>query len=136
MRHASSFPVRCIALACLAGLSMQARADAVTDWNTVATELVVEAKLGTPPANRLMAMVQTAVHDAVAAALAQLPGDSTAAAAAVAAANRATLARLMPAQAAAIDAAYQAAIGPLADGPAKASGIAAGPSASGPIAAW
>ena len=136
MRHASSFPVRCIALACLAGLSMQARADAVTDWNTVATELVVEAKLGTPPANRLMAMVQTAVHDAVAAALAQQPGDSTAAAAAVAAANRATLARLMPAQAAAIDAAYQAAIGPLADGPAKASGIAAGEQAAARVLTW
>jgi len=46
--------------------------------------------------------------------------------AAVAAAHRATLARLLPTQQAAIDAAYQAALAPIADGPAKTAGVAAG----------
>jgi hypothetical protein len=34
-------------------LSMsQARADVITDWNVKAGEIVTEAKIGTPPANR------------------------------------------------------------------------------------
>ena len=42
-----------------------AHADAVIDWNLRANELVVESKLGTPPAMRAMAIVQTAVLEAV-----------------------------------------------------------------------
>ncbi len=42
-----------------------ARADAVCDWNTKAGEIVVNAKMGPPPANRTMAIVKTAVYEAV-----------------------------------------------------------------------
>ena len=42
-----------------------ADADVVTDWNLRANELVVESKLGTPPAMRVMAITQAAVLHAV-----------------------------------------------------------------------
>ena len=102
-----------------------AHADAVTDWNVLAGELVVEAKLGTPPANRVMAIVQTAVHEAVQAANPQHADEATLAAA-VAAANRGTLAKLLPTQDAAVTAAYRAALARLGDAPAHAKGIAQG----------
>ncbi|HSV71859.1 MAG TPA: vanadium-dependent haloperoxidase [Methylibium sp.] len=116
MRYA---PLTLLAAA-LAATTAQARADAVTDWNAKAGEIVVESKLGTPPAIRVMAIVQTAVHQAASAA----PPASLDAA--VAAANRATLAKLLPAQQASIDTAYQAALRHVSDGPAKDAGIAAG----------
>jgi hypothetical protein len=118
-------------------LATPAQADAVTDWNTKAGELVTEAKLGTPPATRLMAIVQTAVHDAVQ----QLPPTPQGAAqnvaqdAAVAGANRATLMALMPAQQAAIESAYKAALATLPDTPARAAGIAAGERAAAAVLA-
>ena len=55
--------------------------------------------------------------------------------AAVAAANRATLVRLIPTQQAAIETAYQAALAKIADGPAKAAGIAVGEQAAAAILA-
>ncbi|UUX96300.1 DUF3455 domain-containing protein [Aquabacterium sp. J223] len=84
----------------------------------------------------MLALVQTAVHEAVT-ALPARPADDTAAAAAVAAANRAGLTRLLPpTQAAAIHAAYQAALAKLPDGPAKAAGVAAGEQAAARVLAW
>lgn len=114
-------------------LANPARADAVTDWNTKAADFITEAKLGTPPAMRVMAIVQTAVHEAVQ----QAPAAPHAVAqdAAVAAANRAALRALMPAQQAAIEAAYQAALGNLPDTPARASGISAGERAAAAVLA-
>ncbi|MBC7995599.1 MAG: PA-phosphatase, partial [Rhizobacter sp.] len=109
----------------LLAFTLNAYADVVTDWNTKAGELVIEAKLGTPPANRVMAIVQTAVHEAVNTASLRQAGDVTLDAA-VAAANRNTLLKLIPAQEPSITSAYQAALAKLADGPAKAAGIAAG----------
>ena len=117
-----------VLLACGASAT---RADVITDWNQKCAELVTEAKLGTPPAVRLMAMVQTATHDAVEAATARVPATGAVAVeAAVAAAHRVTLTRLLPAQQASIDAAYRAALSSLADGPAKATGIAMGEKAA------
>ena len=55
--------------------------------------------------------------------------------AAVAAAHRATLAKLIPAQQKAIDAAYQAALAGIPDGPAKAAGIAVGEKAAAAVLA-
>jgi Protein of unknown function (DUF3455)/PAP2 superfamily len=118
----------------LLAFTLGAQADVVTDWNTKAGELIVEAKLGTPPANRVMAIVQTAVHEAVNNASLRQPGD-TALDAAVAAANRVTLSKLIPAQEASITHAYQAALAKLADGPAKAAGIAAGEQAAAAVLA-
>ncbi|KQW42427.1 MULTISPECIES: vanadium-dependent haloperoxidase [unclassified Roseateles] len=104
----------------------QVRADAVTDWNTKSGELITEAKMGTPPAVRVMAIVQTAALQAVDAA--QKANASPEAA--LAAAHRVSLTRLMPAQQPAIDAAYQAALNGVADGAARTQGIATGEAAA------
>ncbi len=115
----------------LVGVATQASADVITDWNTKTSELITESKLGTPPAIRVMAIVQTAAYGAVSSITA--PGASIDAA--VAAAHRATLTRLLPAQQAAIDAAYNAALAPIADGAAKSAGIAAGEHAAATVLA-
>jgi hypothetical protein len=118
MKHATRL---CFAASLLAGAVFNANADVITDWNVKAAEIVTESKVGTPPAIRTMAIVQTAVHEAV---NSLPPGASINAA--VASANRATLSKLMPAQQASIDAAYQAALSQIADGTAKTAGITAG----------
>jgi hypothetical protein len=125
------------AAAFLAVSMSSARADAVTDWNTVAGDVMHQARMGTPPAVRAIAIVQTAVHEAVSSVQLLQPGDAAAATdAAIAAANRATLARLLPSQAQAVEAAYRAALGKIAEGPAKAAGIAAGEQAAARVLAW
>jgi hypothetical protein len=115
-------------LAVPAVVPSEATADAVTDWNVRANEVLVEAKLGTPPAMRAMAIVQTAVLEAVQAAPAA-SGD-----AAVAAATRATLLKLVPAQQALIDRGYQAAVAAIPEG-ARAAGIQAGEKAAAAVLA-
>jgi hypothetical protein len=118
-----------------------ARADVVTDWNVKAGDIVVESKLGTPPANRVLAIVHTAVYEAANAITRRYPAsglqlEAAAVAsvdAAIAAANHATLAKLVPSQQAAIDSAYQAALAKIADGPAKTEGIAVGNKAASAI---
>jgi hypothetical protein len=57
-------------------------------------------------------------------------------AAAVAAANRAVLLRLIPSQQAAIDKAYGSALAASADGPANTAGIAVGEQAAAAVLAW
>ena len=112
------------------------RADAITDWNIKAGQLIVESRLGTPPAIRVMAIAQTAVHDAVDEAArrqASAPGASLDAA--VAAANRAVLGKLLPAQQPSIDAAYRAALEQIDDGPSRAAGIAIGERAAATVLA-
>jgi PAP2 superfamily len=108
-----------------------AHADALTDWNVKCGEFITESKLGTPPAVRIMAIVQTAAYDAVTSSQQQ----KASADAALAAAHRVTLVKLLPAQQAAIDAAYQTAISAIADGAAKSSGIAAGEDAANAVLA-
>jgi len=115
-----------------------ARADVVTDWDIKVCEIVVEAKIGPPPANRVMAIVQTAVYEAVNAITRRYPTSGSplyAAAgasvdAAIAAASYATLVKLVPSQQAAIEGAYQAALAKIADGPAKTEGIVVGNTAA------
>ena len=119
------------------------QADVVTDWNVKASAIVVEAKLGPPPANRVLAIVHTAVYEAVNAITRRYPasGLNLAAApeasidAAVAAANHATLSKCVPLQQAAIDTAYHAALARIADGPAKTAGLAVGEKAAAAILA-
>ncbi len=133
-----NFSAGCVAAACFAILVPSAQADSVTDWNAVAGDMIVQSKMGTPPAVRVLAIVQTAVYEAVGAVplLHAGHGIGIAADAAVAAANRATLLRLLPQQTAGIETAYQAALGKLADGPAKSAGIAAGEQAAARVLAW
>ncbi|HYC37406.1 MAG TPA: vanadium-dependent haloperoxidase [Usitatibacter sp.] len=113
----------------VAGALSEARADAVTDWNARANAVLAEARLGTPPAVRAIAIVQTAVHEAIVAS------HGASLDAAIAAANRAALRKLVPAQATAIDAAYQTAVDAIPDGPAKIEGIARGEQAAAGVLA-
>jgi hypothetical protein len=120
-----------------------ALADVVTEWNIKAGEIVVEAKLGPPPANRVLAIVQTAVYEAANAITRRYPASGlqveaapgASIEAAVAAANRATLANLVPGQQTSVDTAYAAALAKIADGPAKIAGIAVGEKAAAAILA-
>jgi hypothetical protein len=124
---------------CLA--SSLAVADVVTEWNNRACDIIAEAKMGTPPANRAMAIAHTAVFEAVNRITGKYPtsglkievAKDASVDAAVAAANRATLTKLIPSQAAAIESAYNEALTAIPAGPARASGIAAGEAAAAAI---
>jgi PAP2 superfamily len=121
--------------------SSMVQADVVTDWNVKASALVVEAKLGPPPANRVLAIVHTAVYEAVNAITQRYPASGlkleaapgASIEAAVAAANHATLAKCVPSQQVALDTAYHAALAKIADGPAKTAGIAVGEKAAAAV---
>ena len=112
-------------------------ADVVTDANAKAADIASKLP-ATPPAVRAMAFVQVSVFDAVNAITGRYPATRakiTAPAgasvdAAVAAATRTVLLKLVPAQQAAIEADYQAALKALADGPAKSNGIMVGEQAA------
>jgi hypothetical protein len=119
-----------------------ARADIVTDANARAADLV--SRIPAPPITvRMMAIVQVSVFEAVnaitgryppqRAKLTPAPGASVEAA--VAAATRTALSKLMPAQQAVIDADYQAMLGSVPDGPAKLAGNALGERAAAAIVA-
>jgi hypothetical protein len=126
-----------IAASSLLACSM-ANADAVCDWNTKAGEIVVSAKMGPPPANRAMAIANTAVYEAVNAITKRYPAGAlkldvapgASVDAAIAAAHRTALAKLLPSQQSAIDSAYRTALSKVPDGQAKTSGIAVGEQAA------
>ena len=120
-----------------------ARADVVTDWSGTAADIAVAGKLPPGGSYRVIAVAQAAVYEAVNAITRRYPATrvSLPAApdasieAAVAAANRATLSRLVPAQQAAIDNAYAAALSAIADDAAKAAGVAVGEQAAAALLA-
>lgn len=120
-----------------------ARADVVSDWNVKAGEIITQSGMGTPPANRAVAIVHTAVYEAVNAITKRYPTSgigldapvSASVDAAVAAANRVALAKLLPSQQPAIERAYQTALAQIADGTAKSAGIAVGEKAAAAILA-
>ena len=130
-----------LAAAMLAG-ALCADADVVTDANTGAAEIAAKHP-ATPPAVRTMAIVQVSVFEAVSAITGRYPAfrakvtapPGASVEAAVASATRTALLKLMPAQQAAIDADYQAALKPLADGRAKSDGIGVGEQAAAAILA-
>src|SRR5262245_9571159 len=132
-----ALPVAAIAALAVPG----ANADVVTDWNAIACQVVYDAKLGPPMANRALALTQTAVFDAVNRITGRYPaGESgegkvgnASLEAAVAAANRATLSAAAPAQRAAIDAAYEKAVAAVTDGEARKAGIAVGERAAAAV---
>ncbi len=117
--------------------ALYARADVVTDANAKAADIASKAP-GTPPAVRIMAFVQTSVFEAANAITGRYPplmakinaAPGASVDAAVAAATRTALAKLMPTQQAAIDADYEAALKLVPDGAAKTSGIAVGEQAA------
>jgi len=111
-----------------------ARADAVTEWNARAGEFVTAAGLITQPASRVMAISHTAAFEAANAITQRYPPtgvriEAPAGAsveAAIAAAQRTVLSRLLPSQQAAIDNVYRTALEATADGVAKTTGVAVG----------
>ncbi|MBK6615826.1 vanadium-dependent haloperoxidase [Ottowia sp.] len=111
-----------VGTALLAVLAPGAHADAITDWNIKSGEILMESKMGTPPAIRVMAIVQTAAYEAAS----RVDARKASLDAAVAAAHRATLGKLVGGQQAAVDAAYQAAIQAIPEGPQRTAGIAVG----------
>jgi hypothetical protein len=135
MNLTSTRPVIVLLLVTLAvSAGPVAWADVVTDWDATVCDLVAQAKLNPAAANRVVTIVQTAVYEAANAVTRRYPPGSlrleappgSSVEAAVAAANRATLAGLVPSQQAAVESAYQAALAKIADGPAKAAGIVVG----------
>ena len=119
-----------------------AGADVVTDANAKAAD-IASRHPATPVAVSTMAVVQVSVFEAVNAITARYPAaclhitapPGASVDAAAAAATRTALSKLMPAQQAAIEADYQAALTPLPDGRAKAEGIAVGERAATAILA-
>jgi hypothetical protein len=132
-----------LAIAVSLFVSPMAAADVVTDWNVGATDIVVAGEVPAAPAVRLMAIVQTAVYEAVNAITQRYPAEpvkldaapGASVEAAVAGANRAVLSQLVPSQLAAIDSAYQAALSPIPAGPEKSAGLAAGERAAAAVLA-
>lgn len=138
------YPHRVFLLAAmLATSALNVCADAITDWNIKAGEIVTESKIGTPPAVRVMAVVQTAAFEAANAITKRYPSSGAAIDAAsdasidaaIAAAHRATLTQLLPAQKPMIESAYQAALTRIADGTSKSAGVTVGESAAAKVLA-
>jgi hypothetical protein len=132
----------------LGALALPAKADVITDWNLKTGELIAEGKLGTPPAIRVMAIVQTSAYGAVNAITQRYPAAAlqpnalqpsavkgASIDAAVAAAHRGVLLRLMPEQQASIEAAYRTALAAIAEGDSKKAGIAIGEQAAAQVLA-
>ena len=125
----------------LVAVAPLAAADAVTDWDKVACDIVGGVKVATPLGVRTMAVAQTAVFEAVNEITGRYPGSSRSRApqasvdAAVAAANRAVLAALVPDQKAAIEAAYAKALAAIDEGAARDAGVAIGERAADDVLA-
>ena len=135
MRTISKAVSRCLLIVPLLALSpFASRADVVTDWNLKAGEIVSAHQPG-PPGSATLALLQTAVFDAVNAITRQYPkvaiptlkpAVGASVDAAVAAVNRSMLLKLAPSQQAAIQAAYQQALAEIPDSKARTDGIAIG----------
>jgi hypothetical protein len=139
----SYLALKIIAVAISICLSGTARADAVTEWNEVATTAAVAANMTGPRHTRVFAMTHAAIHDALNAinrrytpyAL-DVQADSNASPeAAVAAAAHDVLVHEIPTQQAFFDAKYAATLASIPDGAPKTNGIAIGQSAAAAILA-
>ncbi|OQW43109.1 MAG: PA-phosphatase [Proteobacteria bacterium SG_bin4] len=114
------------------------KADAVTDWNKQAGDIVVAAGIGPLPAERALAIVHAAVYEAVNAITQRYPTNNlkldpapnASVEAAIAAANRIALMQLVPNQKAEIDKVYQAAIAAVGNEETRKAGIAVGEQAA------
>jgi hypothetical protein len=132
-----------VAVAFLTISARVAKADAVTEWNTRACELAGPASFDTPTSNRALAIMHTAIYEAVNAITKRYPAgelkiEAPAGAsvdAAIAAASHATLSKLAPARQPDIDSAYQAAIAKIPEGKSKSDGIAVGEKAAAGVIA-
>jgi hypothetical protein len=130
-------------LAVLLGLTVAARADAVIEWNVIATNAAPAAGRNPVEQSRIFAMTHAAIHDALNAidrrnkfyALKWRAEADASPHAAVAAAAHDVLVAQLPAQQMTLDAAYAASLAQIADGPAKTRGIVIGRAAAAVILA-
>lgn len=142
MVHARKLSIAVIFAAILV-IAPIVRADAVTDWNVKACDIAAPASFDTPTANRMLAVMHTAIYEAVNSISRRYPPtevklDAPAGAsveAAVAAAGRATLLAFAPAKATEIEAAYRAALASVPDGMAKTDGTRIGEQAAAAVLA-
>jgi hypothetical protein len=121
-----------------------AAADVVTEWNQKAGASVLEAKIYPFAGTRVMAIVHTAMFDAINSIEGRYtpykfkvsaPAGSSSEAAGVAAAH-AALVKLFPEQKAALDAAYTASLAQIPDSPGKTAGMAVGEEVAAKILDW
>jgi len=120
-----------------------AMADAVTEWNARACEIVGGPNIDTPSGNRILAIMHTAIYEAVNGITGKYPAgelrlNATRAAsvdAAVAGASRAVLVKLVPAKSLDIEMLSQKAMAAIPNGPAKDTGFLVGERAAGAILA-
>jgi PAP2 superfamily len=119
-------------------------ADVVTEWNQKAGASVLEAKILPFAGTRVMAIVHTAMFDAINSIeprytpykfKVSASAGSSPEAAGVAAAH-ATLVILFPEQKSALDAAYAASLAQIPDGTGKAAGIGVGEEVAAKVLAW
>jgi membrane-associated phospholipid phosphatase len=123
-----------VALLALSTLPVPARADVVTDWNLTTVQVVAAAGLNPQRQHRAAAMVHAAVHDAVNSvapryhvyAVRIRPSGDASMEAAAAQAAYGVLIRLLPSQAATLDAARSSSLSSIPDGPVKEEGLAVG----------
>jgi hypothetical protein len=130
-----------VALLALIGFSTTVQADVVTDWNVITLQAAAAAGLNPQRQHRVAAMVHVAIHDSVNsvaphyesyAVYVPLATHASIETAAVQAAYG-VLIRLLPAQAAMLDAARSASLSKVPDGPAKEAGVAVGEAVAGHI---
>ena len=142
MFHRSSWRAAALLLIAITAIS-SIRADAVTDWNVIATNTAPAGGKNAIQQSRIYAMMHAAIHDALNAidrrnksyAFDRQPSLGASPEAAVAAAARDVLLAEIPTQQAALDAAYTASLAGITDGPAKTNGIAIGQAAAAAILA-
>ena len=134
----------CILLAVAVVFPSICDADIVTDWNQKAGASVLEAKIFPFAGTRVMAIMHTAMFDAINSIeghytpykfKVSAPAGSSPEAAGVAAAH-AALVVLFSEQKAALDAAYAASLAQIPDGAGKTGGIAVGEEVAAKVLAW
>lgn len=134
----------CLSLAAAVSLGFSARADVVTDWNTLILNAIRTNRTSPPVASRQMAILHTAMFDAVNGIRPQyepyrvhgnvLPAASREAAAAAAAHK--VMRALYPTNAAIYDAALQSTLAAIRNPVAKKHGVAWGEKVAGEIMMW
>jgi len=132
-----------VGLLALISLPGPVRADVVTDWNLTTLQAAAAAGLNPQRQQRVAVMAHAAMHDAANSVAPQYEayavrvspsGEASIEAAAVQAAYG-VLIRLLPGQAALLDAARSASLSQIPDGPVKEEGLAVGEAVAGRIVA-
>ena len=129
--------------ACVLSNAAVVRADSVTEWNVRACDIVATTNIDTPSANRVLAIMHTAIYEAVNAITKKYPASGLklnatgggSVDAAVAGASRATLVKLVPAKAIDVEVAFQKVMAAIPNGASKDAGVLIGERAANAILA-